>query len=260
MITRPHRFICSFPSQIITDGCFGLNERDLRLVKKLSQRIKTNDVPSTFILTARYTNLVRVNLVLLKAYLDERRNRGLMITIDRPHQYISHLLQLHGIDQSGLVFIDAISGHSADTKAGMPSASFESGPFYIEKLPEFMVACNCSEIGGSVELREAEFILMDNIATLLTYNSMESVREFFDRYVSALKENANRPVTTLIVMDRNLHAELFAFLSGRADGVIEVTPDMELREMVSGSGRPPAPSADAIETGGHVGGESDSGE
>lgn len=215
-----------------------MNERDLRLVKKLSERIQMNGAPSTFILTARYTNLVRINLVLLKAFLDERRNRGLMITIDRPHQYISHLLQLHGIDQSGLVFIDAISGHSSDTKTGIPSASFQSGPFYIEKLPEFMAACDCSEIGGRVEFKEAEFILMDNIATLLTYNSMESVRAFFSRYISALKENSSRPVATLIVMDRDLHAELFSFLSGHADSIIEVTPDMEIGEIVSGRERP----------------------
>lgn len=242
-----------------------MNERDLRLAKELSDRIETGDGPSTFIFTARYTNLVRTNLVVLKVFLDEKRNRGLMVTIDRPHQYISHLLQLHGIDPSGLEFIDAISGHSSDTKDGTPSPSFKSGPFRIEELPEFIVADRSGEDGVTVGLKQAQFILLDNISTLLTYNSMENVKEFFERYKSALRESGASSVTTLIVMDRNLHAELFSFLSGHADRIVEITQDMELGALLSGGRNPPGPSGDArsgvVTTGSErsAGGGSDSG-
>ncbi len=86
--------------------------------------IDVDESASVYLVHTKYTNLVRVNLVLLKAFLDEKHKRGLMITIDRPHQYVSHLMQLHGVDQTNLTFIDAISMHAADTKGGAVAPEF----------------------------------------------------------------------------------------------------------------------------------------
>lgn len=212
-----------------------VNERDLKLVDEIGGLIQPNGLPAVYILTSKYTNLVRINLVLLKAFLDSKRNKGMMITIDRPHQYISHLLQLHGIDQSKLLFIDAISNYASDTKASLTADAFQSGPFYIETLPDFIISCNGRDPDSHLDLASTEFILMDNISTLLTYNSMESVKTFFSRYVGVLRERSSASLATLIVMDKELHADLYSFISPFAEKIIEISTDMKVSNVESRS-------------------------
>jgi hypothetical protein len=224
-----------------------VNERDLKLADEVSSHIQPNGSPAVYILTTKYTNLVRVNLVLLKAFLDMKMNKGMMVTIDRPHQYVSHLLQLHGINQAKLVFIDAISNHASDTKAAPNAESFQSGPFYIETLPDFIISCDGRDPKSEVDLSSTEFILMDNVSTLLTYNSMESLKTFFSRYVGVLRERSSASLATLIVIDRDLHADLYSFISPFAKMIIEISNDMKVGNVVES--RSPAnvqssPSAD----------------
>lgn len=209
-----------------------MNERDLKLAEEVGSHIQSNGSSAVYILTTKYTNLVRTNLVLLKAFLDMKTKRGMMITIDRPHQYISHLLQLHGIDQAKLQFIDAISNHASDTKVSPNAEAFESGPFYIETLPDFIMSCDGRDPESVVDMSNTEFILMDNVSTLLTYNTMENVKIFFSRYVGVLKERSSASLTTLIVMDRDLHADLYSFISPFAKKIIEISTDMKVGNVV----------------------------
>ena len=61
------------------------------------------------LVVSRYTERMRVNICLLKFFLHEMKQKGIFITIDRPHQYTASLLTLHGISQDNLVYIDAVS-------------------------------------------------------------------------------------------------------------------------------------------------------
>ena len=66
------------------------------------------------LVVSKYTERTRVNLILLKFFLEEMKMRGIFITIDRPHQYIEYLLKLHGISQDKLLYIDVVSQLSGE--------------------------------------------------------------------------------------------------------------------------------------------------
>jgi hypothetical protein len=104
-----------------------VNERDLQLAHAVSSMIESDSCDAMFLVQTKYTNLVRVNLVILKALLDDQRKSGLMITIDRPHQYLSHLMQLHQVDQKNLAFLDVISSHSSDSNGDASTKEFHGG-------------------------------------------------------------------------------------------------------------------------------------
>ena len=203
-----------------------MNEKDLELVHAVSSVLTGEEDPSIYLIHVKYTNLVRVNLVLLKAFLEDKKRRGLMITIDRPHQYLSHLMQLHGVDQTNLVFIDAISLHSADTKGGEVAPEFQMGPFHIETLPDFLMK---HEDGGSsfqIDMSTIDFVIIDNVSTLLTYNTMESIKRFFQRYVEVLNGVKSRGIQTALVMDRDQHTELYEYILSLSRKSIELGQDM----------------------------------
>jgi len=198
----------------------------LELVHAVSSLLNGEEDSSIYLLHVKYTNLVRMNLVLLKAFLEDKKQRGLMITIDRPHQYLSHLMQLQGVDQTNLVFVDAISLHSADTKGGEAAPEFQMGPFHIEALPDFLTKREDHGSSFQIDMSKIDFVLIDNVSTLLTYNSVESIKRFFQKYVDVLRSVKPRGIQTALAMDRDQHTELYEFILGLSRKSIELGQDM----------------------------------
>lgn len=184
-----------------------------------------------------------MNLVLLKAFLDVKGKRGVMITIDRPHQYVSHLMQLHGIDQTNLTFLDAISAHSADAKAGAVAPEFQHGPFHIETLPEFLTRKGDHGSAVVVDLSSVDFVIIDNISVLLTYNSKESVRKFLHNYGEAVAAAKPVGLQTLVVMDGQQHPELYGVVAALSKSCIDLGQDMTVKGVSVGGVSIPIPGA-----------------
>jgi hypothetical protein len=223
-----------------------VNEKDLQLVHAVGTVIEADADPSIYVLHAKYTNLVRVNLVLLKAFLEEKHSKGMMITIDRPHQYVSHLMQLHGVDQTNLTFIDAISTHSADTKGGAVAPEFQRGPFHIETLPDFLTKPDNGS-GITVDMSKVEFVIIDNVSTLLTYNSMDSIKRFFAKYIEVLRAARSGGIQTALVMDKEQYPQLFEFVSSLARKSIDLGPDMLVKRVSVKGVSVPVPSMPAAQ-------------
>ncbi|MBU0685502.1 MAG: hypothetical protein KJ653_06630 [Candidatus Thermoplasmatota archaeon] len=208
-----------------------MNEKDIQLAHTVSSVIETDAGSLIYLVNTKHTNLVRVNLVLLKAFLDEKKQRGLLITIDRPHQYVSHLLQLHGVDQTNLTFLDVISSHAADTKAGAVAPEFQKGPFHIETLPDFFLKQCSDPLSLQIDMSKVDFVIIDNVATLLVYNTMESIKNFFQKYVEVLKSVHSAGIQTALLMDRDQHPDLFKFIAELSKKTIEIGPDMVIRRV-----------------------------
>jgi hypothetical protein len=208
-----------------------LNEKDLQLVHLISPIIDSDRGSSIYLFNIKFTNMVRLNLVLLKVLLEEQKRKGLMITIDRPHQYLSHLMQLHALDQTDLVFIDTISGHASDTKGGAAAPEFQNGPFQIDTLPDFLYGGGNGGTKSSLDMSKVEFVLIDNVSTLLTYNSMENVRRFLQKYTDIIGKTSPNGIQTVLVMDRDLHPDLFQFVSAFSKKAINFGPDMTIESI-----------------------------
>jgi hypothetical protein len=205
-----------------------VNERDLQLAHAVSSIIESDSCDAIFLVQTKYTNLVRVNLVILKALLDDQRKRGLMITIDRPHQYLSHLMQLHQVDQRNLAFLDLISSHSSDSKGDASDKEFHGGPFHIETLPDFLFSGNAESLELGIDISKIQFVVMDNVSTLLTYNSMDSILEFLKRYGELMKSSSHHPLLSVLAVDNTLHQSLNDVIQPLCKRTIEVGMDMSI--------------------------------
>jgi len=222
-----------------------LNEKDIQLARAIESEIPFESESFIVLLTTKYTNLVRVNLVVLKAFLDDKRKRGVIITIDRPYQYISHLLQLHGIDQANLTYVDVISSHASDSKGGAVTGRFQHSPFHIESLPDLLFSEESSEGPNSIDISCVEFVVIDNISTALTYNTMDSLKGCFSRYTELTRRHKSGPIITILVMDRELHSELFKVISEVSKITIDIGPDLTVRRF-SGRDAPVPKAAPAL--------------
>jgi hypothetical protein len=180
-----------------------MNEKDLRLLAYLKESIGEPPSPGPLLLDVKSTQFVRINLLLLKALSYDTQIPGIFIAIDRPHQYMVHLLTMHQIDPKGLVFIDAISRFSADTKTASAKVGFLQGPSNIDELPNAMKNWVRNGNGSSVDINSCNFAMIDNLAALLTYNRYSSVELFLRNFVSVLTEKGKLVIPFVVDKERN---------------------------------------------------------
>jgi hypothetical protein len=153
-----------------------MNERDKKLEEALSSQLGVDG--DNYIFTTKQVFLVRINLVILKLLMEDKNKKGVAIVLDRPHGYLAHLLALHRIDQSNLSYIDTVGKISENFTIDEPKkVVYTNGPFHVELL---LNAFSEGYVDGefktkSIDLKDVDFILIDNIATALKYNTMESL-------------------------------------------------------------------------------------
>lgn len=175
-----------------------MNEKDVKQMRCILEALDKNGQKGAVLLDVPSTQFVRANLMLLRGLSQELGLSGLFISVDRPHQYMVHLLTMHQIRAERLMFIDAISRFSADCKVASANVGFVDGPFHIDRLPYAMSEWGKGGNGGPVSLSECGFAIIDNLSALLTYNSFNSVEAFLKRFVSVLESSGSITVPLII--------------------------------------------------------------
>ena len=177
------------------------------------------------LVVSKYTERTRVNLILLKFFLQEMNMRGIFVTIDRPHQYIEYLLNLHGISQKKLLYIDVVSRLSGEIKPYDDSnVFFMDGPYEVGFLDQLMGRCyETDPVVGDipkdyVNLKEMDFILVDDIAALAKYLDDDGIKKFIDSYLTSIRRLAT--VIAPIVLDINKNKDMYNLLKNNCECVI----------------------------------------
>ena len=180
------------------------------------------------LVVSKYTERTRVNLMLLKFFLTEMNMRGIFITIDRPHQYIEYLLKLHGIPQDKLLYIDVVSRLSGEISLNDNSnVFFMDGPYEVGFLDKAMDGCCGPEpvIDGVsknyVNLKEMDFILVDDIAALSKYLDDDGIKNFIDSYMISIRRLAT--VIAPLVLDINKNKEMYNILKRNCESIIFIS-------------------------------------
>jgi hypothetical protein len=202
-----------------------MNANDIKLMNGLIPKIREPTLGNRVLFLVNYMQIAKTNLILLKALLEELNRRGIFISIDRPHRYMGHLLRIHRINYTNLLFIDTITTFSSDKfddDIEQSSVKVIESPFQIHLLPELlsMDSQYYGNMGYNIDLAGVDFILIDNIASMLNYNDHVMVEGFLESYLNKLTENKN--IFTPILLDRNTHSALYESVKRLCDGEIDV--------------------------------------
>ncbi|HVO77371.1 MAG TPA: hypothetical protein VMS79_00725 [Methanomassiliicoccales archaeon] len=178
-----------------------MNERDTAQTAAILRSIRENGLAGAVLIDAPFTQFVRVNLMMLKGLSQDSRLPGVFVSVDRPHQYIVHLLSMHQIRAENLVFIDAISRFSADSKVAEANVGFLDGPFHIDRLTSAFSEMKWANDGTA--LKDVRFALIDNLSALLTYNSFSAVESFLATFVRGFEPQGNVLIPLIIDSERS---------------------------------------------------------
>ena len=204
-----------------------MNVRHIQLAERLSKildaqgeniRVATISTPSV--------NIAIVNLILLKVWLEHLQKQGVFITIDRPHQYTEHLLKIHKIDYSKLAFIDMASSFSGDMKGQKSDSATVCGPFSPMDLLDLIRITGREIPPLYLDQLRFDFILLDNINSLMIYNSSSSIRKFVQILLKLIREADKMFIA--FVIDPRLDRKPFDDLSKQSDICLDIDKNMDI--------------------------------
>ncbi len=174
------------------------------------------------LLTAKYGQLPRLNLALLRFMLERKGRRGAYISIDRPHKYAELLLRRNKIPHEQLTFVDMVTrnegGRSADTKSMLSAGGF----FWLKLLSGSYphIFAPGSETPVALNMDTQDFLLLDNVAILPAYNSEPAIREYFLELANLL--DARPRLRAYLVTHSEIHAGLMEIIEGFSDIVLDI--------------------------------------
>ncbi len=198
-----------------------MNERDMLLMQKVNSMLGPMEGINRVMFTVKYTQLTRLNLILLKLLLDERKRKGILVVLDRPHQYITHLLRLHNIGQNNISYVDTVSSLSGSEPQQAKGVSFVGGPFHLENLLKSFNAEKHSEgQEKAIDVDKIDFIILDNISTMVMYNDIYQIKSFVASLTSLLERFDS--MFLAIAIDKNAHRQLYELVKQTCDKEIEI--------------------------------------
>ena len=197
-----------------------MNIDDIQLMKNMASQIGDLNGSNKVLFLVRYEQIAKTNVILLKALLEGLKKNGIFVSIDRPHQYMEHLLRMHRVDYSDLVFLDTIATYSADQfQIGNIANNVKilDSPFQIHLLPD-MFSLNSGAGAGMesrIDVSFVDFILIDNIATMLNYNDFNMVETFLENYLGSFRNMNN--IIIPVILDNITHQSLYQVVKRLVD-------------------------------------------
>lgn len=196
-----------------------MNEADLSLVDTIMDAIDEQSNSRSLLFNTSFTQIAKSNLLLLKGLLDYEHKKGYFVVLDRPHQYMAYLLHMHDISQENIWYIDTVTHMSGTEKVDSDNVDFVKGPFHIEHLFDaFEPEKNDNSHFASPQ--EIDFVLIDNISSMLNYNSIDKVEEFIESFHKLVQSRED--LMGFVTIDKNSHADLYDVISKHFDNVIDI--------------------------------------
>ena len=155
-----------------------MNQHDLNVIDKIFNELKKVENSGAVVFNTDFTKIAKTNLFLLKGLMDIEGEKGLFVSLDRPHQYMSYLLKIHDVDQDDLWFIDAVTRMSGEKSNTKGNVDFLEDAFHVGDLFDYLKEHN----GEFLRIDDIDFIVIDNIATMLNYNTTTKVKEFIKKF------------------------------------------------------------------------------
>ncbi len=167
-----------------------MNVQETLISENLADSISKSEI---VVINVRVTQQTKNNLIVLKALADINKWKGLVITLEKPHHYLTYLLGIQGIPQRNLTYVDLAYAKKKKVKF----------PLDIIKDKELIGGfINCNKI----TLNNFDFIMIDNISTAKMYMRKESLIDFINYLIDEAKKNK---LTLILPMDISREKDIF---------------------------------------------------
>lgn len=152
-------------------------------------------------------NYTKTNTQILKKLINEKKLKGIYITINRPYQNLMEIFNKNGINTQNIFFIDAITKMTGGKETEAKNCLFLDSP---SNLTDITIAMRQAvKLMGDVK----KFIFFDALSTLLIYNQGGSVIKFAHFLTGRIRDWKAEGVIISVQkeMDEKLTSQLIQF-------------------------------------------------
>jgi hypothetical protein len=207
-----------------------VTRKNILILNKLREEIGTPK--RKFVVTVRAPHISRLNLAILRICLTERNERGIYISIDKPDKHIKAILERHNISKEGAYTDTGVQTTQEGISAGaMQMAKRKvlvvSGIFcpnlFLDSIDATVSADPQARATLLQELSSIKFIMIDNLGTMLAYNSWGKIQEFFSRFNVFLEQFPH--MRAFMSVDKDVHGNVYNLVSQICEREIEIQDD-----------------------------------
>jgi len=205
-----------------------MTKKNLIILTKIRQEVNSNH--TRFLLVVRAPQIARINLSVLRILMAERKEKGIYISIDKPDKHVKQILERQNIIKDGGSYVDTgVDAESAPDAISSPMQApnkilVVSGIFcptlFLDSIDSTMASSPEAKEKIEAELKSMNFIMVDNISTMMAYNSSAKVHEFFIRFDAFLKQFPN--IRAFLSMDRTLPNDIYQAARKLVDREVEI--------------------------------------
>lgn len=179
------------PSPTVVEGkSKGIEpEPDVLIYQKVSDKLSKNLLENPVSITVKCTEVLKVDLAVLRFLMEKNKMKGIVICGDRPAMEYNKLLKDRGLDPDAAFYIDVITlftGHEPTEDEKKPNVTFIYNPSDLTSLDiaitEAIESLNKETIG-----EERIFLLLDCLASLQMYSSHTRLGMFVHNLTTKLK-------------------------------------------------------------------------
>jgi hypothetical protein len=204
-----------------------MTRKNLLLLNKLRQELYSDNHRLLF--TVRGPQISRINLSILRVCLSERKERGIFISIDKPDRHVKSILERHNISKEGGYVDTGLKADGSHNGIQSPIESKKkvlvvSGIFcptlFLDSIDTTLNTTPEAKERLTSELKEMNFIMIDNLSTLTIYNSQGKIQEFFNRFDKFLTDFPN--LRAILSTDKNINQETYALARRVTEKEVEI--------------------------------------
>jgi hypothetical protein len=174
-----------------------------------------------YLFTCRFTKVMKLDMLLLRRCLQARSEKGIYVSIDRPHSYTQQNLKMLGVPQDGIIYIDAISkltGQRAEASQVRFLADGFTLPLLDDLFSRAFVADGVQK--HFVKMEDLNFILLDNVNAMLQYVSFDKASKMLSGLTDLIRKYTAMKI--FIVLDPGSSPELYTFIKTLTDREIPI--------------------------------------
>jgi len=204
-----------------------MTKKNLMMLNRIRQEVNSNY--NRFLLVVRTPQIARINLTVLRILMAERKERGIYISIDKPDKHVKQILERHNISREGTYVDTGVNAEPAPDAISSPMEApnkilVVSGIFcptlFLDSIDATMTSSPEAKQRITTELGTMHFVMVDNISTMMAYNSNAKVHEFFQRFDNFLKDYPN--IRCFLSTDRNLPSDVYQVARKAVDREVEI--------------------------------------
>ena len=185
------------------------------MLEKIKKEINT--LPENFVVLTivPYDKSEEVNLGILKFLINEKKNKGSYIAVNKPYQSITEILGKNKIDSDQLFFIDCMTKKAGGNTKDITNCSFIDTPSNLTSLG--------IELEKLFKKAEHNFVFLDSLNMLVQYNNKKQIIQFAHSLLSKVRINNIKGI--VVGLHEETDEDLIAELSQLCDKVLDFRGD-----------------------------------